>query len=302
MCVTGDATQFRSVDGVDYFECKACQSIFADPDFIADYNLKESIYDANYWKTECESARERSYGSSLNRVAELFLYARKPINKFLDIGSGPGYLLDAISVVIPRYSESFYGIELFPPPLEFQTSHKNYKIGSLQSLHEKFDGGCCIEVIEHLSPDVLMRLIDQLAIVSNPGAIYYINSAQPSFVRNVDPGYLDPHVRGHICSYSLVALEKIFSAAGFTVIPLPGRDWAFLVEFGKHDDASKNIETLMARVWNPVISNVNMLKNNGFGPFMYTVGVESARCYYESEIASQRTNWALSLKKQLFGI
>lgn len=301
ICQTSTAVPFRKIDHVDYFECKGCESIFADPVFIVDVYVTRNKYDEYYWNSECASARERSFGSSLNRVAEVFLYARVPINKFIDIGSGPGYLLDAVSVVLPKYSTNFYSIELFPPPINFRSLHKNYKIGSLENIGERFDAGCCIEVIEHLSPDALKNLIEQMALTSNLGALYYFNSAQPSFVRNTDPGYLDPHVRGHICSYSLIALEKIFLSYGFTLIPLPGRDWGFLVEYGQIDDASTNFETLMTRVWNPVPANSEILKVNNFGPFMYTCGVESARCYYEAYISNQRTHWALSLKKQLLG-
>lgn len=227
------------------------------------------------------------------------MYARKPILKFIDIGAGPGYLLDSLSLLMPKFSNLFYGIELYPPPQEFRTKHANFKIGSLFDISEKFDAGCCIEVIERLAPDVLRKLIQALLNVSNVNSIYYLNSAQPSFVKNIDPGYLDPLNRGHICIYSLIAIKNIFAEFGFTLLPLPGRDWGFLVELGKFDDADTNVETLMSRAWNPHPHNLTMLRDNGFGPFMYSAGIEAARCYYEAYSASQRTEWALSLQKQL---
>lgn len=186
-----------------------------------------------------------------------------------------------------------------PPPFQFRSKHENYHIGNLGDIAFKFDAGCCIEVIEHLPPNILKTLICEMAATSNKGALYYFNSAQPSFVRDTDPSYLDPHIRGHICSYSVEALEEIFGLFGFTVIPLPGRNWGFLAEFGCFDDSSKNFETLMNRVWNPIPSNLNLLKESVFGPFMYSSGVESARCYYEANQANQRTNWALLLKRKL---
>ena len=301
VCNNSESIFFKNVDGVDYYECVVCDSIFADPHFINDVYLVSNTYNDEYWASECAAARERSFGSSLNRVAEVFLYAREKIHRFIDIGTGPGYLLDALSILMPRYSEIFYGVELYPPPENLRSQHTNYCVGGLEDESLKFDAGCCIEVIEHLAPNTLEDLIIWMASISNPGALYYFNSAQPSYVRNCDPGYLDPHVRGHICSYSLSALSKIFSKHGFTLITLPGRDWAFLVEFGAQDDASTNVDTLMNRVWNPVAGNADMLKENGFGTLMHTCGIESARCYYEAHMSEIRAKWAQSLNKQLSG-
>lgn len=298
ICDAGLARNFKTIDKVQYYQCINCKSIYADPKFINSMCI-ENHYDESYWSSECAAARSRSYGSSLNRVAETFLYSRIPIKKFIDIGSGPGYLLDSLSKLMPNYSDTFYGVELFPPPKKFISTHKNYVVGSLSSTNAKFDAGCCIEVIEHLHPDVLKNLISEMASCSNPGALYYFNSAQPSFVLKTDPGYLDPHIRGHICSYSLEGLNELFSPFGFTVIPLPGRDWGFLAEFGCLDDSSSNFETLMARVWNPEPTNADALQSNGFGPFMYSSGIESARCYYEAHTAAHRTQWALELNRQL---
>jgi len=295
MCKLGELKLFKKISEIDYFQCLRCSSIHAEESFLDDIYSTSSHYDNEYWNAECLAARQRSFGSSLNRVAEIFLYSRIPIKKFVDIGSGPGYLLDSLSILMPDYSENFYGVEVFPPPPEFRSGHNNYIVGRLRETGLKFDAGCCIEVIEHLSPNMLKGLIEEMASTSNPGAIYYFNSAQPSFVCDVDSNYLDPIVRGHVCSYSLLALQEIFSLFGFTVIPLPGRDWGFLVEFGLLDDASTNFQTLMTRVWNPVASNSEMLKDNGFGQFMYTSGVESARCYFEAHMVNQRTNWALSM-------
>ena len=69
VCGVGAIRFFSKVAEVDYFECESCKSIHVDPDFI-DCTVKQ--YDDNYWKFECAAARERSFGSSLNRVSEVF--------------------------------------------------------------------------------------------------------------------------------------------------------------------------------------------------------------------------------------
>lgn len=287
---------FKIVYNIKYFECSHCNSIFADTNFVHKLESQNSHYDEEYWRNEAGAGRERSFGSSVNRVGEIFLYSRIHIKRFIDIGSGSGYLLDALSVLAPEYTNLFYGCEVFPPPSQFRTQHKNYKIGTVGDLDGKFSAGVCIEVIEHLSPNTLKQLIKQLAEASVDKAIYYFNSAQPSFVKNVDPSYLDPCVRGHIVSYSLDALKPIFADYGFTLIELPGRDWGFLVEY-KSDGKLIGSEGLLTRLWTAVPENVSVLKNNGFGPLLYSIGLESARCYLEHAIAVERTAWAQSLLK-----
>ena len=285
---------FRTIEDINYFECGDCKSLFADPEFIHQIHSDTSHYNETYWKNEVFASKERSFGSSVNRVSEVFLYSRVPIKRFIDIGTGPGYLLDALSVLAPNYKDIFYGCEVFPPPPQFRTQHENYKVGTISDLEGKFSAGVCIEVIEHLSPDTLKELIKQLAEVSDDKAIYYFNSAQPSFVKNVDPNYLDPFVRGHIVSYSLKALKPIFGAYGFTLIELPGRDWCFLVEYNSDGNLTDS-EGLLNRLWRAVPENISILKDNGFGPLMYSIGLESARCYLEHAISLERTTWAQSL-------
>lgn len=300
VCSSKSLMAYRVISDVPYFECGDCGSLSADAQFLADVEAgKLSNYTDGYWREELKAARERSFGASLNRVAETFLYSRIPICHYIDVGSGPGYLLDALSLVMPSSKSIFHAVELFPPAAEYRTSHPNYVVGTLDSLSIKFDAGSCIEVIEHLTPTILRMLVGQLASCSSPGAIYYFNSAQPEHVKQYDAGYLDPYGRGHIVSYSLKGLAPIFSEFGFTIHPLHGRSWAFLAEFDRVKECTA--DELLTRVWTAVPENVDRLKDHDFGPLMYTLGVESARCYLEHAIATQRTHWALSLVHKLAG-
>ena len=295
ICRSHKTQFFKIIDKVSYFECSTCESLFADTDFISDIDSNtNSNYSDSYWNEEVSAARERSFGSSINRVAEVFLYSRIPISRFLDIGTGPGYLLDSLTHLMPRFKNIFYGVELYPPPEQYRTLHENYIIGHINDLSGTFSAGVCIEVIEHLPPEILRSMINDLSHISEEGALYYFNSAQPDFVKNEDPNYLDPNIRGHIVSYSIKALEPIFLEFGFRIIPLPGRSWGFLAEYSLNDKAP-NGEQLLQRIWTAVPKNSMMLKDNDFGPLMHSIGIESARCYLEHSIANERTKWALSL-------
>lgn len=294
------AVPFRTIDKVDYFECETCGSLFADPAFLSDLESgRVSNYQHSYWESEMHAARERSYGSSLQRIAETFLYCRIPIQRFVDIGSGPGYLLDAASQALPDAANMFYGVELFPPDQSLRTSHPNYKVCSIGDAGERFDAGVCVEVIEHLTPSMLKGLAKQLAQVSTPGALYLINSGQPAFVKNEDPNYLDPMGRGHVVSYSIEGARKIFEPHGFHVIPLPGRHWAFLLEFQSDDRKQAPQALLERRLWSPLPQNAAVLRDGSAGSLMYHAGRDAARVYLEYATVVERTNWALGMQAEI---
>jgi hypothetical protein len=203
------------------------------------------------------------------------------------VSCGAGTLLDAAAELLPEIADTFWGIEPFPPPPQFRARHPNYRVGFLSDLEGRFDGGVCIEVIEHLPPTILAIMLGQLAAVSEPGALWYFNSAQPDFVLRDDPGYLDPFHRGHIASYSVEGLRHVFRAVGFTVHALPGRDWAFLAEYG--DEPAMDGNALMSRVWTMLPENRARLESGRFGHLLVTAGIEGARCYVEAATAA----WAV---------
>lgn len=298
VCSFPDAQPYRVIDQVQFHECMACGSLFADPAFLANVESgKVSNYRHAYWASEMKAARERSYGASLQRIAETFLYCRIPVKRFIDIGSGPGYLLDAISDALPQTADMFYGVEMFPPEQELRSPHPNYKICSIGELNEKFEAGVCIEVIEHLTPAMLSGLAAQLAKASTPNALYLINSGQPEYVKTEDPDYLDPHGRGHVVSYSLAGAAAIFEPHGFSVIPLPGRHWAFLIEYSSTATKSNSpIEAIEKRLWAPLAENAETLRNGRLGSLLLDAGRDAARSYLEYATVAQRTAWAQSLQ------
>ncbi|HET6235969.1 MAG TPA: methyltransferase domain-containing protein [Acetobacteraceae bacterium] len=224
-----------------------------------------------------KASRERCFGSSVLRVAETIAYCRIPIHRLFDIGAGTGWLLDALEVLLPEAIDRFHAVELIPPPPPHRTRNPNYHVGTLADLDGPFDAGIYVEVIEHLTPATLRRLIADLASVSRPASLYFFNSGQPEFVEHEDAGYLEPHRRGHIVSYSLAGLARLFEPAGFRVIGLPGRHWAFLAEFGS--SAPVDPDALIARLWQPVRENRAMLDAYRFGELIRSAGIESARAY-----------------------
>jgi SAM-dependent methyltransferase len=292
VCERAPANPYREVDGIGYFRCTSCGSLFADPAFIARIESGEVVnYQSAYWDSEVRAAQERSFSAGLMRSAETIRLCRIPIKRFIDIGSGTGSLLDAVSALLPEIAGHFYGIEVFPPEPALRSTHPNYRIGTLQTMSETFDAGVCIEVIEHLSPGMLRGLARQLAQRAAQGGLFLFNSAQPSFVESHDPGYLDPLGRGHIVSYSVEGVRTIFEPAGFRVIALPGRDWAFLAEFGEvpgQKGGDTGLDGLFTRLWTPHPDNMAMLASARFGPLMIGIGLDSSRVYLENATAQSR--------------
>jgi hypothetical protein len=276
VCGSEATRPWERVSGYAYGECASCDSIFIDPGVLREIDGGFGIieYSESYWQNELRSAWERSYGASLARVAETILYARRPIRRFVDIGSGPGFLLDALSTYLPDSAERFFGVELFPPLAH--TAHTNYLVGDVASLTGTFDGGCCIEVFEHLTPRMVSALLGQLAEKSEPDALYVINTGLPAFVNLEDRGYIDHTGRGHIVSYGLRGVALLASRFGFRVHPLPGKTWAFCLEFRPTSPVG---ELIQDRIWTPVPENKALLHDSRMGNLLYILAIDTARAY-----------------------
>lgn len=278
VCNSKDAKLFKTVSDVPYYECNSCQVIFASPEVLARIDGGTGIvdYTETYWKEELFAARERSWGPSLARVAEVFLYARLPISKFVDIGSGPGYLLDSLQYQLPS-SQVFYANELFPPANEYCTTNQNYLRGPLTNFDISFDAGCCIEVIEHLTPSMVKGLFSDLAQKSKPNSIYIFNTGLSHYIKNEDIGYLDPYKRGHIMGWSIKGLQALVGSIGFQILPIPGKSWAFIAEYKPNHEFNQG--QMEARIWKAFPENVSTLRDRKTGDLMYILGLDTVRAY-----------------------
>lgn len=275
ICSARDTRSFTKVGAYEYFSCDSCHSIFIDEVVLREIDAGLSLVDYNeqYWRSEISSSTERSYGPSLARTAEAFLYARRKIDVFLDVGAGPGFLLDALAKYLPTSSSKFYGVEKFPPAVH--TSNKNFLVGDVADFPMQVDAGVCVEVIEHLTPTMLRSLMRGLSSVSSDNALYIINSGQPKYVIHEDPGYLDPTGRGHVASYSVEGLRSLVNPYGFDVHELPGKTWALALEKGPVAHGG----CVSDRIWSPVAENRCTLFDPAMGSVMYILGLESARAY-----------------------
>ena len=291
-CRTKGNDVFDNIDGYDYFECRGCGSIFIDSNVLSSMDHGESIveYNEEYWEKELGAARERSYGQSLARVSEVLLYARTPVRRFIDIGTGSGYLLDALAFFLPSATDKFHGIEKFPPE-KGHSSHPNYHVGTLGEAPGRFQAGTCIEVVEHLTPKMLRQLFIELKEKSEDNAIFLFNTGLSDYVRQEDRGYLDPTIRGHVFSYSLKAVEMLSADLGFTVLPLKGRTWAFLVEY---KSSAEKGDDLYYRVWTAPQENRDILCDPQTGSVLYALGVVSAREHTNVDAILRSTSWRVT--------
>jgi hypothetical protein len=244
-----------------------------------DNGLNIRKYDKSYWDGELTAAKERAYGPCLARMAEAIYYLQIPMNTFLDIGSGPGYFLDAVDVYLPAMSIRTYGIEKFPPDILKRTKNPRYFVGDIQSFANKVDCGLCMEVIEHITPLMFSDLLKQLASVSTEGSLYLFNSGQPEFVKTEDTNYLDPLKRGHIVSYSPKAVSIIAEPLGFKVHQLQGKKWALAIEFAPLAASANEKSNIQERIWSPLKQNIDLLTDFAGGSIFKTLGLESARAY-----------------------
>jgi SAM-dependent methyltransferase len=292
VCEKGASVFFADIDGFEYLQCDACRSLHIANDVLADIDRGNGtrLYDEAYWNEELRSARARAKGDSLARAGEAILYCQRPVTRFLDVGTGPGYLLDELAKQFPERCDLIHGVELFPP--KERSDHPNYVEGDVGMLDSTFDAGVCIEVVEHLTPRMLGNLAEGLARVSRPNSLWLFNTGMPDYVINEDPGYLDPLHRGHIVSYSLQGAGHIFGPHGFKVRALPGKSFAFVAEFQPGEDAPD----FGHRIYHSLPENEALLKDSGL---IYQAAFESARAYFYYAEFMARTSWALSLQRQL---
>lgn len=279
-------------DGYDYYACSECDSLYIDPQVLSriDEGHTTREYNADYWSSEIKSAFERSQAEGLVCAGEAIIYARRPVRRFLDVGAGPGYLLDELAARYLRRPHTFHAVELFPP--EDHSTHPNYIVGDVGMLSDKFDAGVCIEVVEHLTPRMLDELVAGIAKVSNVNSAWLFNTGMPAYVKNQDPDYLDPKFRGHIVSYGMTALRRIFEPHGFRVLELPGKSFAFLAEY-QPDFSPIPFDQ---RFYHPLAENRELLKESAL---VYIAAFESARSYFFQDESSRRAHWALGLQHQL---
>lgn len=266
------AALWKVVDGIEFTDCPECECIAMASAklMLVDTGKFERQYDPHYWNEELPAARERSWGATLARAAEAILLCRRPVERFLDVASGPGYLLDSLNYYLPSSSGRFYGVERFPPAEH--TQHSGFITGSVGELSGNYDCGVCIEVIEHLTPLMLRQLARELAWVSEPNSLFIFNTGLSEFVRQHSPEYIDPLRRGHIISWGFPALVEIFSGEGFKVRKLGTRQWAFAVEYLPDSDISIN-----DRIWSPLDHNYRILNDPQTGLAMYIIARESLR-------------------------
>jgi len=244
-----------------------------------DNGLSIVKYDEEYWKNEQGAAKERSYGSSLARMAEVIFYTRIPIRKFIDIGTGQGHFLDSIAKYLPEHVSYFYGCEKFPPSVDYYRSPcKNYIPVFLDEIDFIFEAGMCIEVIEHLTPTMLKSLFIQLNSVASKGSFFLFNTGTSDFIMLGNDDYLDPVKRGHIVSYSLKGIATLLNDTDFVLVPIKGKSWAFGIE--KLNDRTDETIDIEHRIWNPVLENMEILNSKSMGNVLKILGIESSRAYW----------------------
>ena len=279
VCHSENIGLFTTVFEYSYFECSDCEVIFISPDILTEMDNGNFLieYTNKYWSDELYAARERSWGTSLARVAELLLYAQRPVEKFIDIGAGPGLLLDALNYQLPSTKDVFFANELFPPAAEFCTTSENYHRGNFLDLPFNFDAGCCIEVIEHITPVMFKNMMMELATKSKPNSIYLFNTGLVEYIKNEDKGYIDPTVRGHIMGWSIPALKILLNPIGFEILPIPGKTWAFIAEYKPTHNFNGPITD---RIWYAAKENLNILKDKKTGDLLYVLALDTARAYH----------------------
>jgi hypothetical protein len=273
ICFLSSETKILKLNEL-FLECARCDFFFIS-NGVREFNqsVSNSSYDDSYWTGEMEAARERAFGICMARAAEVFVLSTRPVKNFLDIGTGPGYFLDAISKHLPDSEVNFFGVELYPPDRMYRSIHPGYKIGWLDLFTDNsIDGGICVEVLEHLTAAQVKELFEMLFIKATDKATFIFNTGLTDYVRKEDNAYLDPSIRGHISIWSIKAIRRLIGDLGWTVSAIPNRNWAFLVEKG-----AKFEKDISRRIWKTLPENMELLGGKSNSKLLYLLGRDSLR-------------------------
>ncbi len=272
LCLICSSSSYLVSFNEEFAECKECDFIFWKKG-LPEGSSNPSRYDEKYWNVELESALDRAWGVAVARASEVILLAKRPVVKFLDIGTGSGHFLDAMNHFLPNRDITFVGVEKYPPVVEHRSKNSGYTHGWLDMfLDQEFDAGICIEVIEHLTVNQVNDLFRLLSLKSKEGAIFLFNTGLTAYVKDEDPGYLDPLVRGHISIWSVKAISRLVSKYGWQIYEIPNRKWAFIAE-----KSNLREENLISRIWNPLHQNLASLEGVNQSNLLQILGRDGLR-------------------------
>ena len=184
-------------------------------------------YEGIYWENEYAEAVRREKEDCCVRAGELIYLSRIPVRTILDFGCGLG-----ITVKWLRESLGMdaYGIDKYG---RFDTTDYLFKEDLLQTemlLPESIDAILSVEVVEHLPQSKIVPIFSKLRDLLKPGGFILINTGTLEFTEEseINRGYIDPAVRGHISIFSRQTFKKLGETVGLIHIPMWSRTWCSL--------------------------------------------------------------------------
>ncbi len=149
----------------------------------------------------------------------------------LDIGCGFGWFEHYAS----QFAKSIVAIEFKSEDLETaKRNHTNSKISFIQNdalnltfMNEEFDVVVCWEVLEHINPNMELKLFQNAHRVLKSGGLFYLSTPHNSILSNIsDPAWW---LKGHR-HYSASSIVAYATQAGFKVesVRIVGKMWFIL--------------------------------------------------------------------------
>ena len=215
-----------SVDGYDVIECQTCGFRHIDP-LLSDEELKQ-FYDAEFYQSErpdyFKNAEEDKDWWML-RYHHLYdlMERHAPGRRLLDIGSGPGYFLEAGR----DQGWNVLGFEPSPMAAEYTRKRGLTVVNDLFTLsaarpHGTFDAVSLNLVLEHLRDPI--GIIEDVKSLMNPGGILFLTSPndfnpyQELLWKHAgfSPWWVVP--KHHLNYFSTASIQEFCTRRGFDVL------------------------------------------------------------------------------------
>ncbi len=219
VCEAVENQFFISYRGMDILECEKCELIFM-AEMPSSSDIEATYVDAGELDLVSVHKKAAKKMRRLRRRARTLARYAPQRGRFLDVGSGAGFMTEAMRDL----GFEAHGVE--PDPALVAYAREHYRKNTYYcTFMEEFDAGglnfssvYCSEVIEH-SADV-NRFIDAIHRVMEPGGVLYLTTPDISHWRRprdvIRWDGFNPPI--HCVYFNPVALARFLEKHGFRIL------------------------------------------------------------------------------------
>ncbi len=213
VCSTKVDKKIAELDHYSILKCPECSLRFLDP--MPSAECLTEFYSSHENFSHYAKVADRKLRSGSAKIKRLMKYNRG--RTFIDIGCSTGANVEAAR----RLGFDATGIDLCQESINFAQKNfpaAKFKLGTVESLDEKFDFVFCTEVLEHVTKP--HEFIESIAQIMNSGAILYMTTPDAGHFRvpRDFARWKHVHAPDHLAYYQLPTIKRLLEGHGIKLI------------------------------------------------------------------------------------